>query len=87
MMPVEYGILPDPPADIDERDRPGPLTSRQVKVLQLIAEGKSNKEIADELGLAAGTIKMHLSRIYKALGAKSRTDALAKYTKLQQDAG
>lgn len=62
-----------------------PLTARQIEVLDLIAEGKSNKEIGDELGLTAGTIKMHLSRIYKVLNAKSRTDALAKYARLTQD--
>ena len=60
-----------------------PLTLRQVDVLDLIAEGKSNQEVGAELGLAAGTVKMHLSRIYKALNAKSRTDALAKYNRLR----
>lgn len=63
----------------------GPLTERQVKVLQLIAEGRSNKDVAEELGLTPGTIKMHLSRIYKALGAKSRTDAVAKFNRLSQE--
>jgi DNA-binding NarL/FixJ family response regulator len=85
LLPVDYGPVAELASEPEDRDRGGPLTGRQVKVLQLIAEGKSNKEIADSLGLAAGTIKMHLSRIYKALGAKSRTDALAKYTRLQQD--
>ena len=60
------------------------LTPRQVDVLDLIAEGKSNQEIGDELGLTAGTVKMHLTRIYKSLGAKSRTDALAKYNRLRR---
>lgn len=60
-----------------------PLTLRQVDVLDLIAEGKSNQEVGAELGLAEGTVKMHLSRIYKALNAKSRTDALAKYNRLR----
>ena len=62
-----------------------PLTSRQVDVIVLIAEGKSNKEVGEELGLTAGTIKMHLSRIYKVLKAKSRTDAVAKYAKLRKN--
>ena len=61
-----------------------PLTNRQVDVIDLIAEGKSNKEVGEELGLTAGTIKMHLSRIYKVLKAKSRTDAVAKYAKLRK---
>jgi len=59
------------------------LTSRQEDVMGLMSEGRSNKEIASELSLTAGTVKMHLSRIYKVLGAKSRTEAIAKYTKLR----
>lgn len=61
-----------------------PLTPRQIDVLDLIAEGKSNIEIGEALGLTAGTVKMHLTRIYKALNAKSRTDALAKYGRLKR---
>ncbi len=53
-------------------------------MLDLIAEGKSNIEIGETLGLTAGTVKMHLTRIYKALNAKSRTDALAKLGKLRR---
>jgi DNA-binding CsgD family transcriptional regulator len=63
-----------------------PLTARQADVLELIAEGKSNQEVGVELGLTAGTVKMHLSRIYKVLNAKSRTDALAKYNRLRSGA-
>jgi DNA-binding NarL/FixJ family response regulator len=61
-----------------------PLTPRQIDVLDLIAEGKSNVEIGETLGLTAGTVKMHLTRIYRTLKAKSRTDALAKYGKLKR---
>ena len=61
-----------------------PLTSRQIDVLTLVAQGKSNQEVGEELGLTAGTVKMHLSRIYKSLSAKSRTDALAKFGKLKR---
>jgi DNA-binding NarL/FixJ family response regulator len=57
------------------------LTNRQEDVMRLMAEGRSNKEIAVELSLTAGTVKVHLSRIYKILGAKSRTEAIAKYAK------
>lgn len=59
------------------------LTKRQVDVIELVSEGRSNKEAAEELGLTAGTVKIHLSRIYKALGAKSRTDAIAKFRRLK----
>jgi DNA-binding NarL/FixJ family response regulator len=59
------------------------LTRRQEDVMELMSEGRSNKEIAAELGLTAGTVKMHLSRIYKLLGGKSRTEAIAKYSKMR----
>ena len=71
------------PAPEESAASGSPLTSRQVDVLDLIAEGKSNQEVGAELGLTAGTVKMHLSRIYKVLNAKSRTDALAKYNRLR----
>ena len=52
------------------------LTPRQREVLALMAQGKSNKEIAQELGLAAGTVKIHVSSIFKALKVSNRTRAV-----------
>ncbi len=52
------------------------LTSRQRDVMALLAQGKSNKEIAGELGLAAGTVKIHISNIFKALNVRNRTQAV-----------
>ena len=52
------------------------LTPRQRDVLALLAEGKSNKEIADVLGLAPGTVKIHISRILRAFGVQNRTQAV-----------
>ena len=57
------------------------LASRQVDVMDLISEGRSNKEIAAELNRTPGTVKLHLSRIYRVLGVTSRTKAIAKYTR------
>lgn len=54
------------------------LTDRQRAVLRLMAEGRSTKDIARRLGLAVGTVKVHLSGAYRALGAHSRVEALAK---------
>ncbi|MGE5145473.1 MAG: response regulator, partial [Candidatus Eiseniibacteriota bacterium] len=51
------------------------LTRRQRDVLALIGHGKSNKEIADTLGLAEGTVKIHVTAILKALKASNRTQA------------
>lgn len=53
------------------------LTSRQREVLRAIAEGKSNKLIALELGISPGTVKVHVSNLMKALNAKNRTQAVA----------
>jgi LuxR family maltose regulon positive regulatory protein len=55
-----------------------PLTARELEVLGLIAEGRSNREIAAELYLSLNTVKVHCSNIYGKLGVKSRTQATAK---------
>ena len=52
------------------------LTPRQLEVLRCLAEGKSNKEIARELGLAEGTVKIHIAGILKALKVSNRTQAV-----------
>lgn len=54
------------------------LTPRQLEVLQLLARGKANKEIARELDLAVGTVKLHVTALLKALGATNRTQAVIK---------
>jgi DNA-binding NarL/FixJ family response regulator len=48
------------------------LTPREVDVLALTARGLTNKQIAHQLKLAEGTVKIHLHRIYRKLGIKSR---------------
>ena len=52
-----------------------PITRRQRDVLALLGQGKSNKVIADELGISEGTVKIHVGSILKALGATNRTQA------------
>ena len=52
------------------------LTERQAEVLGLMASGKSNRDIAALLGLSEGTVKIHLTAIFKALGVTSRTQAM-----------
>lgn len=54
------------------------LTERQVEVFCLLSEGCSTKTIARRMGLAIGTVKVHLAAIYRVLGAHSRIEALAK---------
>jgi len=60
----------------------GFLTQRQRDVLACLREGKSNKQIAYELGLSEGTVKIHVTAIFKSFGVKNRTQAVisaAKY--------
>jgi DNA-binding NarL/FixJ family response regulator len=54
-----------------------PLTSRESEVLQLLAQGLANKQIAVSLGISEHTVKFHVSSIYSKLGASSRTEAVS----------
>lgn len=54
------------------------LSDKQREVLQRLLQGKSNKVIARELGIAEGTVKAHLSAVYTALGVNSRSQAMCK---------
>lgn len=54
------------------RSAPDELSSRELEVIQSVAEGRSNKEIGDELGLSALTVKSHLARIARKLGTGDR---------------
>lgn len=54
------------------------LSAREVEVLDLIAEGRSNTQIAESLFVSINTVKSHVSRIYMKLGVTSRTAAVAK---------
>jgi ATP/maltotriose-dependent transcriptional regulator MalT len=55
-----------------------PLTERELEVLKLMAAGRSNPEIADDLVVALGTIKAHSSSIYRKLDVRGRTGAVIK---------
>ena len=55
-----------------------PLTERELEVLQLLAGGLSNKEIAERLIVAPSTVKQHLKNIYGKLDVHSRTQAVAR---------
>ena len=58
------------------------LSKRQKQVLDLLSLGKSNQNIADDLGLTIPTIKMHVSAIFKKLNVKNRTEAVSIYSNL-----
>jgi DNA-binding NarL/FixJ family response regulator len=63
-------------------DAPPGLTARELQVLQLLAEGASNKAIARRLGITPHTAKFHVAAIAAKLGASGRTDAVAKAMRL-----
>jgi len=58
--------------------RPDPLTSREIEILRLMAGGHSNKEIANSLFVAEGTVKNHVSNILSKIGVRDRTRAVLK---------
>ena len=58
------------------------LSDRQLDVLRLIARAYSRKEVCRKLGLSEGTVKCHLSAIYRALGVKGRTGAILEAQRL-----
>lgn len=64
--------------DFDALSPPDPLTKREVEILRLMAGGYSNREIADALGTAEGTVKNHASSILSKLGVRDRTRAVLK---------
>lgn len=55
-----------------------PLSQRELKVLQLIAFGDSNLQIAEKLFISLHTVKTHVRRIHSKLGVERRTQAVAK---------
>jgi len=59
-----------------------PLSERELEVLRLIAQGLSNQEITRKLFVALSTVKGHNLRIFAKLGAKSRTEAVARAREL-----
>jgi DNA-binding NarL/FixJ family response regulator len=79
--PAALAGTPMPPAPVRE-PHTSPLvthlTDRQVEVFNLLSEGCATKTIARRLGLAVGTVKVHLAAIYRVLGAHNRVEAIAK---------
>jgi len=67
-----------PKTQAPESDLIEPLSERELEVLELLAEGLTNREIASRLFLALNTVKAHSSNIYGKLGVHSRTQAVAR---------
>ena len=62
-----------------EEDSENPLTERESQVLELVAEGKTTKEIASELFLSAGTVRNYISTILDKLGVGNRIEAIQRF--------
>ena len=69
-------LIPPPRGGREEAQLVEPLTGRETEVLELLAEGLSNKGIAARLGISDQTVKFHVASIGGKLGAANRTDAV-----------
>ena len=58
------------------------LTDREGEILQLLARGLANKQIAAHLGISEHTVKFHVSAIYSKLGVTNRTEAVSRGARL-----
>ena len=77
MLEIFSGHLPEPGAtDTGLDPRLAELTPRELATLRSMADGKSNKEIAVELGISERTVKAHLGHLFEKLGVTSRTEAI-----------
>ena len=80
--------LPDDPNLNEPRNKSSGaesfLSPRQLEIMQLLAQGLSNKEIANILGITEGTIRVHLSAIFKAIKVSNRTEATLWYSLRQK---
>ena len=71
-----------PPSQAGGNGESALLTSRQLQILPLLAEGMPNKRIADALGLTEGTVKQHLKDLFRRLNAGNRTQAVMEARRL-----
>ena len=77
---TEQAVKPQKVAPKSELDEP--LSQRELEVLQLIAQGLSNREISERLFLALNTVKGHNQKIYSKLQVQSRTEAIVRAREL-----
>jgi DNA-binding CsgD family transcriptional regulator len=75
-------INPDFRLDEAELERRG-ISKREYEVLELMAQGFSNQEIADKLFVSLSTVKTHSSNLFAKLGAKRRTEAIRRAKELR----
>jgi DNA-binding NarL/FixJ family response regulator len=61
-------------------ENPIPLTTREIELMNLIAQGYSNMKVAEELGITVQTVKNHLKKIFTRLNVKTRAEAIMIFT-------
>ncbi|TMM55610.1 response regulator transcription factor [Sulfitobacter sabulilitoris] len=79
-MPAAVSADPSGMSDVD-------LTAREREVLTLVAEGKQNKIIAEDLNLSVHTVKLHIHHLITKLGVHNRTEAALRYSAMMQQSG
>src|SRR5262249_16218840 len=80
------GISPSikPPHERGNDSKPGEtLTTREVEILRLMADGLNSRQIAERLVLSVGTVRWYLKQIYSKLDVHSRSEALARVKELK----
>ncbi|MBL7255426.1 response regulator [Paractinoplanes lichenicola] len=79
---ARFAQLPDAEAEPPPQPLVVPLSDREREVLRLLAEGRSNREIAAALFLAEGTVKNHVTNVLGKLGVRDRTQAALRAARL-----
>lgn len=89
LRPPEHSRTLEPPQPPRQRRLPAasetllePLSDRELEILELVATGRSNREIASELYVATGTVKAHINNIFRKVSVRSRTEAVARAREL-----
>lgn len=83
LLPLLVGVLGSTAGgEAEEEPVEGPLTRKELEVLTRLAEGRSNKDIAEALFVTPATVKTHLAHIYNKLGVTGRQEAVARAVEL-----
>jgi len=80
--PTLSPVRPTPRASASTPTSPEALTPREREVLSLLAEGLSNKAIADRLAISEHTAKFHVNAVLSKLGVQRRTEAVVRAARL-----
>jgi DNA-binding CsgD family transcriptional regulator len=74
---------PQPPFEINTKAQASlGISARELEVLELLAAGRSNKEIANHLGVSPNTVKTHVARLFEKLEVRRRTEAILRAREL-----